>query len=164
MKKKMTTIPFNGTQKQKEELDAVIEELRGEEGALMPIMQRAQDIYGYLPLEVQRYIALGLDIPVSEVYGVATFYSQFLLNPKGEHPVSVCLGTACYVKGSGKLMERLETLLGLKNGEITADCRFSLDATRCIGACGLAPVLTIGEDVYGRLEPAELDGILAKYR
>ena len=164
MKKKMTTIPFNGTQKQKEELDAVIEELRGEEGALMPIMQRAQDIYGYLPLEVQRYIALGLDIPVSEVYGVATFYSQFLLNTKGEHPVSVCLGTACYVKGSGKLMERLETLLGVKNGEITADCRFSLDATRCIGACGLAPVLTIGEDVYGRLEPAELDGILAKYR
>ena len=164
MKKKMTTIPFNGTQKQKEELDAVIEELRGEEGALMPIMQRAQDLYGYLPLEVQRYIALGLDIPVSEVYGVATFYSQFLLNPKGEHPVSVCLGTACYVKGSGKLMERLETLLGVKNGEITADCRFSLDATRCIGACGLAPVLTIGEDVYGRLEPAELDGILAKYR
>ena len=164
MKKKMTTIPFNGTQKQKEELDAVIEELRGEEGALMPIMQRAQDIYGYLPLEVQRYIALGLDIPVSEVYGVATFYSQFLLNPKGEHPVSVCLGTACYVKGSGKLMERLETLLGVKNGEITADCRFSLDATRCIGACGLAPVLTIGEDVYGRLETAELDGILAKYR
>lgn len=164
MKKKMTTIPFNGTQKQKEELDAVIEELRGEESALMPIMQRAQDIYGYLPLEVQRYIALGLDIPVSEVYGVATFYSQFLLNPKGEHPVSVCLGTACYVKGSGKLMERLETLLGVKNGEITADCRFSLDATRCIGACGLAPVLTIGEDVYGRLEPAELDGILAKYR
>ena len=164
IKKKMTTIPFNGTQKQKEELDAVIEELRGEEGALMPIMQRAQDIYGYLPLEVQRYIALGLDIPVSEVYGVATFYSQFLLNPKGEHPVSVCLGTACYVKGSGKLMERLETLLGVKNGEITADCRFSLDATRCIGACGLAPVLTIGEDVYGRLEPAELDGILAKYR
>lgn len=164
MKKKMTTIPFNGTQKQKEELDAVIEELRGEVGALMPIMQRAQDIYGYLPLEVQRYIALGLDIPVSEVYGVATFYSQFLLNPKGEHPVSVCLGTACYVKGSGKLMERLETLLGVKNGEITADCRFSLDATRCIGACGLAPVLTIGEDVYGRLEPAELDGILAKYR
>ena len=164
MKKKMTTIPFNGTQKQKEELDAVIKELRGEEGALMPIMQRAQDIYGYLPLEVQRYIALGLDIPVSEVYGVATFYSQFLLNPKGEHPVSVCLGTACYVKGSGKLMGRLETLLGVKNGEITADCRFSLDATRCIGACGLAPVLTIGEDVYGRLEPAELDGILAKYR
>ena len=154
MKKKMTTIPFNGTQKQKEELDAVIEELRGEEGALMPIMQRAQDIYGYLPLEVQRYIALGLDIPVSEVYGVATFYSQFLLNPKGEHPVSVCLGTACYVKGSGKLMERLETLLGVKNGEITADCRFSLDATRCIGACGLAPVLTIGEDVYGRLPPS----------
>lgn len=164
MKKKMTTIPFNGTVKQKEALDAVIAELRDTQGALMPIMQKAQDIYGYLPLEVQRYIAFGLDIPVSEVYGVATFYSQFLLNPKGEHPVSVCLGTACYVKGSGKLMERLETVLGIKNGEITSDCQFSLDATRCIGACGLAPVLTVGEDVYGRLVPADIDDIIAKYR
>ena len=109
-------------------------------------------------------VAEGLDIPLSEVYGVASFYAQFTLNPKGKYQISLCLGTACYVKGSGKLMERLETLLGVKNGEITADCRFSLDATRCIGACGLAPVLTIGEDVYGRLEPAELDGILAKYR
>ena len=164
MKKKMTTIPFNGTQKQKEALDAVIAEHRDEKGSLMPIMQKAQDIYGYLPQEVQRYIALALDIPVSEVYGVATFYSQFLLNPKGQYPVSVCLGTACYVKGSGKLMERLEEILGIKNGEVTSDCSFSLDATRCIGACGLAPVLTVGEDVYGRLEPKDLDDIIAKYR
>lgn len=164
MKKKMTTIPFNGTQAQKEALDAVIAEHRGEEGSLMPIMQKAQDIYGYLPLEVQKHISLGLDVPLSEVYGVATFYSQFLLNPKGQHPVSVCLGTACYVKGSGKLMDRLEEILGIKNGEVTEDCSFSLDATRCIGACGLAPVLTIGEDVYGRLEPNELDDIIAKYR
>ena len=163
MKKKMTTIPFNGTQKQKEELDAVIKELRGEEGALMPIMQRAQDIYGYLPPEVQKHIALSLGVPVSEVYGVATFYSQFLLNPKGTNPVSVCLGTACYVKGSGNLMEKLETVLGVKNGGITADKKFSLDATRCIGACGLAPVLTVGEDVYGRLTPDDIEGIIAKY-
>lgn len=129
----------------------------------MPILQEAQDIYGYLPTEVQKRVALALEIPVSEVFGVATFYSQFLLNPKGKHPVSVCLGTACYVKGSGLLMEKLEELLGIKNGSISDDLKFSLDATRCIGACGLAPVLTIGEDVYGRLEPNQLEGILAKY-
>ena len=164
MKKKMTTIPFNGTQAQKEALDAVIAELRGTDGCLMPIMQKAQDIYGYLPIEVQRQIAFGLDIPLSEVYGVATFYSQFLLNPKGEHPVSVCLGTACYVKGSGKLMEELQKVLGIEAGEITSDCKFSLDATRCIGACGLAPVMTVGEDVYGRLTVKDIEGIIAKYR
>ena len=164
MKKKMTTIPFNGTQKQKEELDAVIEELRGEEGALMPIMQRAQDIYGYLPLEVQRYIALGLDIPVSEVYGVATFYSQFLLNPKGEHPVSVCLGTACYVKGSQKVLDKLSEELKIPVGKTTEDGRFTLNATRCLGACGLAPVMMINDEVYGRLTPDEVPGIIAKYR
>lgn len=163
MKKKMTTVAFNGTAEQEKELDAVIAEHRGEEGALMPILQKAQDIYGYLPEEVQRYIAIALDIPVSEVFGVATFYSQFQLNPKGSYPVSVCLGTACYVKGSGKLMEKLEEILGIQSGEISEDRRFSLDATRCIGACGLAPVLTVGEDVYGRLEPEDLSGILAKY-
>lgn len=163
MKKKMTTVAFNGTAEQEKALDAVIAEHRGEEGALMPILQKAQDIYGYLPEEVQRHIALALDVPVTEVFGVATFYSQFQLNPKGSYPVSVCLGTACYVKGSGKLMEKLEELLGISSGEISEDRRFSLDATRCIGACGLAPVLTIGEDVYGRLEPDDLKGILAKY-
>ena len=164
MKKTMTTVPFNGTAEQKAALDALIESYRGEPGALMPVLQQAQDIYGYLPVEVQKDIAAGLDVPYSEVFGVVTFYSQFLLNPKGAHPVAVCLGTACYVKGSGKLMEKLEELLKIKPGEISDDLQFSLDATRCIGACGLAPVLTIGEDVYGRLEPNQLEGILAKYR
>ncbi len=163
MKKTMTTVPFEETAEQKAALEAIIEKHKGEEGALMPMLQEAQDVYGYLPTEVQTRIARALDIPVSEVFGVATFYSQFLLNPKGSHPVSVCLGTACYVKGSGLLMEKLEELLGIKNGEITPDLKFSLDATRCIGACGLAPVLTVGEDVYGRLEPNQLEGILAKY-
>ena len=163
MKKKMTTVPFEGTAEQKVALDAVIAKYKDEPGALMPILQEAQDIYGYLPVEVQKDIAAGLDIPVSEVFGVVTFYAQFLLNPKGAHPVAVCLGTACYVKGSGILMDKLETLLGIKNGGITEDLKFSLEATRCIGACGLAPVLTIGEDVYGRLEPNMLEGILAKY-
>ena len=164
MKKTMTTVPFNGTVEQKAALDALIAAHKGEAGALMPVLQQAQDIYGYLPVEVQKEIAAGLDVPYSEVFGVGTFYSQFLLNPKGAHPVAVCLGTACYVKGSGKLMEKLEELLKIKPGEISDDLQFSLDATRCIGACGLAPVLTIGEDVYGRLEPNQVEGILAKYR
>ena len=164
MKKTMTTVPFNGTAVQKAALDALIAAHKGEAGALMPVLQQAQDIYGYLPVEVQKEIAAGLDVPYSEVFGVVTFYSQFLLNPKGAHPVAVCLGTACYVKGSGKLREKLEELRKIKPGEISDDLQFSLDATRCIGACGLAPVLTIGEDVYGRLEPNQLEGILAKYR
>ncbi len=164
MKKSMTTVAFNGTAEQKEALEAVIEKHKGEAGALMPVLQEAQEIYGYLPEEVQKMIAAGLDVPYSEVFGVVTFYAQFLLNPKGQHPVAVCLGTACYVKGSGLLMEKLESLLGIPNGGITEDLKFSLDATRCIGACGLAPVLTIGEDVYGRLEPSQLEGILKKYQ
>jgi NADH:ubiquinone oxidoreductase subunit E len=164
MKKKMTTVPFNGTPEQKAALNELIAAYKGTEGALMPVLQKAQDIYGYLPEEVQRDIAIGLDIPYSEVFGVVTFYAQFLMSPRGEFPVAVCLGTACYVKGSGILMEKLETLLGIGNGGITEDLKFSLDATRCIGACGLAPVLTIGEDVYGRLEPNMLEGILKKYQ
>lgn len=163
MKKQMTSVPFTDTPEQKARLDEIIENLKDQKGCLMAIMQQAQDVYGYLPPEVQKYIALKLDIPVSEVYGVATFYSQFLLNPKGTNPVSVCLGTACYVKGSGALMEKLESVLGIQNGGITPDKRFSLDATRCIGACGLAPVLTVGEDVYGRLTPDDIEGIIAKY-
>ncbi len=164
MKKPMTSVPFKETAQQREQLDAIIAAHKGENGALMPILQQAQDVYGYLPVEVQKYIAAALDIPFTEVFGVVTFYSQFLLNPKGSHPVSVCLGTACYVKGSGVIMDKLEEMLGVKSGGITEDLRFSLDATRCIGACGLAPVMTVGEDVYGRLEPSMLKGILEKYQ
>ena len=164
MKKAMTSVPFHGTAEQLAALDAVIAEHKTQAGALMPVLQKAQDIYGYLPVEVQKHIAAELDIPYSEVFGVVTFYSQFQLNPKGAHPVAVCLGTACYVKGSGIIMEKLEEMLGIKSGAITSDLRFSLDATRCIGACGLAPVMTIGEDVYGRLEPSMLTDILAKYQ
>lgn len=142
-----TCVPFHGTKEQEEALLKVIENHREQKGALMPILQEAQEIYGYLPIEVQKIIALQLDIPLEEVYGVATFYSQFTLNPKGQYKISVCLGTACYVKG----------------GECTPDGKFSLEACRCIGACGLAPVLTINDEVYGRLTVDDVDTILAKY-
>ena len=146
-----------------EALQRVIDELRDEPGALMPIMQRAQDIFGYLPEDVQKYIAREMDIPVSDVYGVATFYAQFNLEPKGQYTISVCMGTACYVKGAGDVLERIQKRLGIEPGGTTPDGRFSLEATRCIGACGLAPVMTINEDVYGRLTPDEVDKILDKY-
>lgn len=164
MKKKLTSVVFTDNPELHAKLDEIIEQHKDENGALMPIMQKAQEIYGYLPPEVQKHIAIKMGVPVSEVYGVATFYSQFLLNPKGQYPVSVCLGTACYVKGSGLLMEKLESELGIASGGVTDDGKFSLDATRCIGACGLAPVLTVGEDVYGRLTPDDIKGIIAKYQ
>lgn len=164
MKKKLTSVEFTDNPQLRAQLDEIIEQHKDEKGALMPIMQKAQEIYGYLPPEVQKHIAIKMGVPVSEVFGVATFYSQFLLNPKGQYPVSVCLGTACYVKGSGLLMEKLESELGIPSGGVTDDGKFSLEATRCIGACGLAPVLTVGEDVYGRLVPDDIQGIIAKYQ
>ncbi len=156
-------VPFNGTPQQKEQLLEVIRELRDTKGALMPIMQKAQDIYGYLPYEVQKIISDEMEVPLEKIYGVATFYSMFTLFPKGEYQISVCLGTACYVKGSGNIFSKLTEKLGIESGQCTTDGKFSLDACRCIGACGLAPVMMINDDVYGRLTPDELDGILAKY-
>lgn len=156
-------IPFSGTAEQKEQLLQVIAEKRSDPGALMPILQKAQDIYGYLPIEVQTMIAQEMDIPLEKVYGVSTFYSQFSLNPKGKHQISVCLGTACYVKGSGVILEEIEKTLGIKNGECTPDGKFSIDACRCVGACGLAPVMLVDDDVYGRMNPNEVGKILAKY-
>lgn len=158
-----TVVPFTGTPEQEARLMKVIEEHKGQKGALMPVLQGAQEIYGYLPIEVQKMVSLGLDIPLEEIYGVATFYSQFTLNPKGKYKISVCLGTACYVKGSGNIFNKLEEKLGISSGMCTPDGKFSLDACRCIGACGLAPVLTINDDVYGRLTVDDIDTILAKY-
>ena len=159
-----TSVPFQGTPEQEKQLLDVIKQHEGQSGALMPILQKAQAIYGYLPIEVQKIIAQELDMPLEEVYGVVTFYSQFSLNPKGQYKISVCLGTACYVKGAGDLYDRLQQQLGIKGGECTPDGKFSLEACRCIGACGLAPVLTINEDVYGRLVPDDISGILEKYQ
>lgn len=132
--------------------------------ALIPVLHEAQDLYGYLPVEVQKKIAEGLDVPLAEVYGVVTFYTQFSLNPKGKYKIQICMGTACYVKGAGAILDKLKEKLGLDVGECTEDGLFSLDACRCIGACGLAPVMTINDDVYGKLVPDDIEGILDKYR
>ncbi len=158
-----SAIQFKGTKSQEVELREYIDSEKSKPGALMPVLQKAQEIYGYLPIEVQGMVAEGLGISLSEVYGVATFYSQFSLNPKGEHRISICLGTACYVKGADKILEGLEQRLGIKCGECTPDGVFSLDSCRCVGACGLAPVMMIDDDVYGRMTVDQIDGILAKY-
>jgi len=160
---KKQSVPFTGTAEQKEALLSAIHELQGEKGSLMPIMQKAQEIYGYLPIEVQTMISDELHVPLEKIYGVATFYSQFALNPKGRYQISVCLGTACYVKGSGDIYNKLMDLLGIVGGECTPDGKFSLDACRCVGACGLAPVMMINDEVYGRLSVDDVEAILAKY-
>ncbi len=164
MQKKISKLPFKGTAEQEAELQAVIAKNKGDKSNLMAVMQEAQGIYGYLPMEVQQMIAEGMDVPLEKVYGVATFYAQFALSPKGKYNVSVCLGTACYVKGAGELMDKLSEILGIGAEECTEDGKFSLTACRCIGACGLAPVLTVNDDVYGRLTADDIPGIIAKYQ
>ena len=157
------TIPFQGTPQQEEELRAVIQKHKDEKGALIPVLHEAQEIYGYLPIEVQTIIAEELGVPLSEVYGIVTFYTQFKLEPKGQYHIAICLGTACYVKGSGEILEKLKEKLGIDVGQCTSDAKYSLEATRCIGACGLAPVLTVNDEVYGRLTKKDVDTILSKY-
>ncbi len=164
MKKKLTTVMFRGTKTQEAELLQVIAKHHGTPGELMPILQDAQEIYGYLPIEVMQIIARETGYPLEEIFGVASFYSQFSLNPKGSVAIAVCLGTACYVKGSGEILDKIVEVLGVSAGETSSDGKYSVDATRCIGACGLAPVLTINGEVYGRLTAADMPGILAQYQ
>lgn len=159
----MSQITFEGTEQQKEQLMECINKHRSERGCLMPILHEAQSIYGYLPSEVQTIISEELQISLAEVYGVATFYSQFTLNPKGKHKISVCLGTACYVKGSDKVLSAVEKELRISCGECTPDRKFSIDSCRCVGACGLAPVMIVDGEVYGRLTENDVKGILDKY-
>ncbi len=154
---------FHASAEQINKLKTVIEESRSVKGCLMHVLQEAQTIFGYLPIEVQTIIAEGLGISLSEVYGVATFYSQFSLTPKGKHRISICLGTACYVKGSDKILEEVQKVLGIACGECTEDGLFSIDSCRCVGACGLAPVMMIDNDVYGKLKPEMVKDILKKY-
>jgi len=156
-------LPYSGTKEQEQALKQFIVENRNTPGAAMPILQKVQEMFGYLPEEALIIVATALELPLSELYGVASFYAQFSLVPKGEHQISLCLGTACYVKGAADVLARLEEELGIKSGEMTPDGKFSIDACRCIGACGLAPVMMIDEDVYGQLTPDQIPAILAKY-
>lgn len=146
------------------ELKEYIDSIRQSQGILMQTLHKAQEIFGYLPIEVQKFIAHEVDVPLAEVYGVATFYTQFSITPKGKHKIGVCLGTACYVKGSQLVLDKLSKELNISVGGTTEDNEFTLDATRCLGCCGLAPVMMIDGDVYGKLEPKKIPEILAKYK
>ncbi|MBP3580113.1 MAG: NAD(P)H-dependent oxidoreductase subunit E [Clostridia bacterium] len=159
----ISSVPFKDTAEKAAKLQEIIAEHKGKPGALIPVLQKAQEVYGYLPIEVEQKIAEGLDISIEKVYEVVTFYAQFALDPKGEYDISVCLGTACYVKGAGEIFDKLKQKLGIGDGGCTPDGKFSLSSCRCVGACGLAPVVMINGDVYGRLLPDDVDGILAKY-
>ena len=162
--RRISTVPFTGTPEQETALKTWLDENKNMPGATLPALQHAQDIYGYLPIEVQQIVAEALNVPLAEIYGISTFYSMFSLYPKGQHQIRVCLGTACDVKGSGDIFNALCEKLGITGGQCTPDGKFSLDACRCIGACGLAPVIMINDDVYGRLTVDKLDGILEKYK
>lgn len=163
MKNKLEIIPFKDTPEKRARLDEIIAGYKGVKGSLVQVLKLAQEVYGYLPLEVQTAVAEGLDVPLEEVYGVVSFYSLFSIYPKGEHKIQVCLGTACYVKGAAAIYEALQEKLGIKEG-CTPDGKFSLEACRCLGACGLAPVIMIDGEIYGKLKVSDLDGILDKYR
>ena len=159
----ISQIPFKETPEQAKKLAEIIAADKGQPGALIPVLQQAQEVYGYLPIEVEERIAEGLEISLEKVYEVVTFYAQFAINPKGKYNVSVCLGTACYVKGSGDIFDKLSQILGIGNNGCTPDGKFSLTSCRCVGACGLAPVILVNEDVYGRLGVDDVQGILDKY-
>jgi NADH:ubiquinone oxidoreductase subunit E len=145
-------------------LDRIIAEHRDQPGALVQVLQKAQDLLGYLPVEAQDRIAAGLDVPVSEVYGVVSFYSYFTMVPRGKHTIRVCLGTACYVRGGRKVLDQVKSELDVEVSNTTEDRNFSLDVVRCIGACGLAPVFTVDEDIYRRVKPSKVGELIDKYR
>ena len=146
------------------ELDQFIEqECNCDEQELIAILHRAQEIFGYLPMVVQAHVARKLGINVSKVYGVVSFYSFFSMEPKGEYVISICMGTACFVRGSDKILERVEQVLGIKNGQTTADGKFTITTLRCVGACGLAPVLQINDQTYGNITPEDVESIIAQY-
>ncbi len=151
------------TDKQREEILKITDRYKDTQGALIPVLHEVQEYFGYLPLEVQQLISEQLGVPLAEIYGVVTFYTQFSTQPKGKYQISVCLGTACYVKGSGKILEKFEEILGVTAGGVTDDGMFGIEACRCIGACGLAPVATVNGEVYGKLVQADVQSICDKY-
>lgn len=146
------------------ELEAFINTLDTKKGSLISVLHKAQGIFGYLPREVQEFVADKLNESLANVYGVVSFYSYFTMVPKGEHPVAVCMGTACYVRGADKVLNEFQKQLGIKSGETSVDGKFSIDALRCVGACGIAPVVLVGEKVYKKVEPNEVKGIIEEYK
>lgn len=146
------------------ELDIFIDSLETQEGSLISVLHKAQGIFGYLPREIQEYVAEKLNVSLASVYGVVSFYSFFTMVPKGEHAVSVCMGTACYVRGADKVLDEFQKQLGIKSGETSMDGKFSIDALRCVGACGIAPVVLVGEKVYKKVEVKEVKKIIDEYK
>lgn len=146
------------------ELEKYINSFEDKRSSLIIILHRAQEIFGYIPEEVQQFVAEKIGIPVSKVYGVVSFYNFFSMEPKGKYPISVCTGTACYVRGAEKVLEALQAELGIKLGGVTKDGVFSLDSLRCVGACGLAPVMLVGKEVHGKVKPEDIKKIIEKYR
>lgn len=151
------------SQEQLEQVDGVIQANRGKPGALIPVLEQVQSHLGYLPIAVQVKVAQGLNIPIADVYGVVSFYSFFSMVPKGRHGIRVCAGTACYVKGAQRILEKLSSTLGVDRGGCTEDRRFSLETVRCLGVCGIAPVVVIDEETHGLLDASTVEGILDQY-
>ena len=151
------------TPEQVAKLDSIIEKHKGQAGGLIPVLEEAQVCLEYLPLSVQKRIAAGLNLPLSRIYGVVTFYSFFTMTPRGKYTIRVCLGTACYVRGGKELTDALEKQFGIKDGETTAARLFTLESVRCLGACGLGPVVVVNEDVHGRVKPAKIKDVLSQY-
>jgi NADH:ubiquinone oxidoreductase subunit E len=144
-------------------VDEIIRSLRDKPGCLIPVLEECQGVSGYLPVELQEYIGEGLNIPGSTIYGVVTFYSFFTMVPKGRHNIKVCMGTACYVRGIAEIMSRLKSEFRLEVGMTSADRRFSLEAVRCLGACGLAPVMVVDKDTHGGMTPDRVKDVLSRY-
>src|SRR6056297_1439681 len=163
MKEKLNTKQEALTEEQKNKIGEIVEKNKDNPGCLIPTLHEVQKIFGYLPKEAQKLVALGLDIPVSEVYGVVTFYSLFNTEPAGEYIIELCMGTACYVKGAVDVQHEIQNQLGISINETTNDGKFTLRSSRCVGACSLAPFMTIGDDVYGRVKQEDVQKILAKY-
>ncbi|HNV56043.1 MAG TPA: NAD(P)H-dependent oxidoreductase subunit E [Smithellaceae bacterium] len=163
MKAEDTELLKEFTPEQVAKLDSIIDKHKGKAGGLIPVLEEAQVCLEYLPMSVQKRIAAGLNLPLSRVYGVVTFYSFFTMTPRGKHTVRVCLGTACYVRGGKALAEALQKQFGIKEGETTADRLFTLESVRCLGACGLGPVVVVDEDVHGRVKPAKIKEVLSQY-
>ncbi|KQC07841.1 MAG: hypothetical protein APR62_05790 [Smithella sp. SDB] len=163
MKAEDTELLKEFSKEQVKKLNSIIEKFKGKPGGLIPVLEEAQVVLEYLPISVQKKIASGLNLPLSRVYGVVTFYSFFTMTPRGKHTVRVCLGTACYVRGGKAIYEQIEKQFGISEGETTPDRMFTLETVRCLGACGLGPVVVVDEDVHGRVKPGKIKEILSQY-